>query len=42
MEQSMAIYTQGLMKAYGRVRALRGLDLEVQQGYLPQESLRRS
>jgi ABC-2 type transport system ATP-binding protein len=32
MEQSMAIYTQGLMKSYGSVRALRGLDLEVQQG----------
>ena len=32
MEQTMAIYTQGLMKSYGSVRALRGLDLEVRQG----------
>jgi ABC-2 type transport system ATP-binding protein len=32
MEQTLAIYTQGLMKSYGSVRALRGLDLEVRQG----------
>ena len=32
MEQTLAIYTHGLMKSYGSVRALRGLDLEVYQG----------
>lgn len=32
MEQTLAIYTQGLMKSYGDVWALRGLDLEVRQG----------
>jgi ABC-2 type transport system ATP-binding protein len=32
METTLAIYTQGLMKSYGSVRALRGLDLEVHQG----------
>jgi ABC-2 type transport system ATP-binding protein len=32
MEQTLAIYTQGLMKSYGNVRALRGVDLEVRQG----------
>jgi ABC-2 type transport system ATP-binding protein len=32
MEQTLAIYTHGLMKSYGSVRALRGLDLEVRQG----------
>jgi ABC-2 type transport system ATP-binding protein len=32
MEQTLAIYTQGMMKSYGSVRALRGLDLEVRQG----------
>jgi ABC-2 type transport system ATP-binding protein len=32
MEQALAIYTHGLMKSYGSVRALRGLDLEVHQG----------
>jgi beta-exotoxin I transport system ATP-binding protein len=32
MEQTFAIYTQGLQKSYGNVRALRGVDLEVGQG----------
>ena len=32
MDQSPAIQTQGLIKSYGRVRALRGVDLEVQRG----------
>jgi ABC-2 type transport system ATP-binding protein len=32
MEQTLAIHTQKLMKSYGSVRALRGLDLEVRQG----------
>ena len=32
MEQTLAIYTQGLLKSYGNVRALRGLDLEVHRG----------
>jgi beta-exotoxin I transport system ATP-binding protein len=32
MEQTLAIYTQGLIKSYGNVRALRGLDLEVRRG----------
>ncbi len=32
MEQEPAIVTRGLIKNYGRVRALRGLDLAVQQG----------
>jgi len=32
MEQTLAISTRGLMKSYGSVRALRGLDLEVRQG----------
>ena len=32
MEQALAIYTHGLMKSYGSLRALRGLDLEVHQG----------
>jgi ABC-2 type transport system ATP-binding protein len=32
MEQTLAIYTRGLLKNYGKVRALRGLDLEVRQG----------
>ncbi len=32
MEHTLAIYTQGLMKSYGDVWALRGLDLEVRQG----------
>ena len=32
MDQSLAIQTQGLIKSYGRVRALRGVDLEVQRG----------
>jgi ABC-2 type transport system ATP-binding protein len=32
MEQTLAIYTHGLLKSYGSVRALRGLDLEVRQG----------
>jgi len=32
MEQTLAIYTQKLMKSYGSVRALRGLDLEVHRG----------
>jgi ABC-2 type transport system ATP-binding protein len=32
MEPTLAIYTHGLEKSYGNVQALRGLDLEVQQG----------
>jgi len=32
MEQTIAIYTQGLQKSYGTVRALRGVDLQVNQG----------
>ena len=32
MEQTLAISTQRLVKSYGNVRALRGLDLEVRQG----------
>jgi ABC-2 type transport system ATP-binding protein len=32
MDQSPAIQIQGLIKSYGRVRALRGVDLEVQRG----------
>jgi ABC-2 type transport system ATP-binding protein len=32
MEQTLAIYTQGLVKSYGNVRALRGLNLEVRKG----------
>jgi ABC-2 type transport system ATP-binding protein len=32
MEQTLAIYTQGLVKSYGNVRALRGLNLEVNRG----------
>jgi ABC-2 type transport system ATP-binding protein len=32
MDQSPAIQIQGLTKSYGRVRALRGVDLEVQRG----------
>ncbi len=32
MEQALAIYTKGLMKSYGNVQALRGVDLEVHQG----------
>jgi ABC-2 type transport system ATP-binding protein len=32
MEGTLAIYTRGLLKSYGNVRALRGVDLEVQQG----------
>jgi len=32
MEQALAIYTHGLLKSYGSVRALRGLNLEVHQG----------
>ena len=29
MAETLAIYTQGLVKSYGSVKALRGLDLEV-------------
>jgi ABC-2 type transport system ATP-binding protein len=32
MTNSLAIYTNGLIKNYGNIRALRGLDLEVQRG----------
>jgi len=32
MAEKMAIMTQGLLKSYGKVRALRGLDLEVGRG----------
>ncbi len=32
MPEEMALMTQGLTKSYGRVRALRGVDLEVQRG----------
>jgi ABC-2 type transport system ATP-binding protein len=32
MSENMALMTQGLTKSYGRVRALRGIDLEVQRG----------
>lgn len=32
MEKTLAIHTRGLLKSYGSVRALRGVDLEVQQG----------
>jgi ABC-2 type transport system ATP-binding protein len=34
MSDNLAIMTRGLLKSYGQVRALRGLDLEVQQGEL--------
>lgn len=30
--ETLAIFTQGLTKSYGKVRALRGVDLEVQRG----------
>jgi ABC-2 type transport system ATP-binding protein len=32
MEQPLAIHAQGLVKSYGRVQALHGVNLEVQQG----------
>ncbi|MCK4692983.1 MAG: ATP-binding cassette domain-containing protein, partial [Anaerolineales bacterium] len=32
MTEQLAIQTRGLIKNYGRVRALRGLDLEVRRG----------
>ena len=32
MEENLAIMTQGLLKSYGKVRALRGIDLEVRRG----------
>jgi len=32
MEQELAIYSQGLQKSYGRVKALRGVDLQVKCG----------
>jgi len=32
MSEKVALMTQGLTKSYGRVRALRGVDLEVQRG----------
>lgn len=32
MSENIALVTQGLTKSYGRVRALRGVDLEVQRG----------
>jgi ABC-2 type transport system ATP-binding protein len=32
MAEKMALLTQGLTKSYGKVRALRGVDLEVKQG----------
>lgn len=32
MQDSQAIYTQGLLKNYGRVQALKGVDLEVNRG----------
>jgi beta-exotoxin I transport system ATP-binding protein len=32
MEQTLAIYTQSLVKSYGRVEALHGVNLEVQRG----------
>lgn len=32
MSQTTALMTQGLMKSYGRVAALRGVDLDVQRG----------
>ena len=32
MEQELAIYSQGLQKSYGGVKALRGVDLEVKCG----------
>jgi len=32
MSEKVALMTQGLMKSYGKVRALRGVDLEVQRG----------
>jgi ABC-type sugar transport system ATPase subunit len=31
MAESIVLMTQGLTKSYGNVRALRGVDLEVQQ-----------
>src|SRR5512137_249177 len=32
MNDTLAVMTQNLTKSYGRVRALRGVDLEVQRG----------
>lgn len=32
MSERIALMTQGLKKSYGKVRALRGVDLEVQRG----------
>jgi len=32
MSEKVALMTQGLMKSYGKVRALRGVDLEVRRG----------
>ena len=32
MSEEVALMTQGLTKSYGRVRALRGVDLEVRRG----------
>ncbi|MFN2182592.1 MAG: ATP-binding cassette domain-containing protein [Anaerolineae bacterium] len=34
MTDNLAIVTRGLVKAYGRIRALRGVDLEVERGEL--------
>ncbi len=32
MEATIAIFAQGLLKSYGRIQALKGVDLEVQRG----------
>ncbi|MCJ7707423.1 MAG: ATP-binding cassette domain-containing protein, partial [Anaerolineales bacterium] len=32
MDETVVILTRGLTKSYGRVRALRGVDLEVHRG----------
>jgi ABC-2 type transport system ATP-binding protein len=32
MSEKIAIMTQGLVKFYGKIQALRGVDLEVKQG----------
>jgi len=32
MAENLALVTQGLLKSYGKVRALRGIDLQVQRG----------
>ena len=32
MDEQVAIFTQGLTKFYGKVKALQGVDLEVKRG----------